>query len=462
MSAPPLPDWLDPLYGAAQMRAMDRWAIEQRGVPSLDLMERAGAGLALLTDRCAPRGPVAVVCGKGNNGGDGFVAARLLRELGRTVRVLLLAEPEEHGGDAAANLERLDGAHEPFAAEALDGASVIVDAILGTGFEGAPRGMAKSAIDAILQRDSPVVAADIASGVSASTGAAEGVAVCAATTVTFAAAKPGHWIAPGKQHTGELHVIDIGIPRGAPVSADAGLLTARVHALVPGRDAAGTKFSSGHVVVAGGSRGLTGAPCLAADAAMRAGAGYVTALVPSSLEPIFETKLLEVMTRGLPDADSALSTRGVDEALELLGRAGALVLGPGAGRSLAAFAFVRAVAAQARVPLVLDADGLNAHAGALDALADRSAPTVLTPHAGELARLLEAPSSAVAGARLDSAREAARRADAVVVLKGDDTIVAQPDGRAAINDLAAPALATAGTGDVLAGVVGALLAKGLD
>ncbi|HWI09608.1 MAG TPA: NAD(P)H-hydrate dehydratase [Solirubrobacteraceae bacterium] len=462
MTAPQLPDWLDPLYGAVQMRAIDRWAIEERAIPSLDLMERAGAGLALLTDRARPRGPVAVVCGRGNNGGDGLVAARLLRELGRSVRVLLLAEPDEHRGDAAANLARLDGAHEPFAPEALDGAAVIVDAILGTGFDGAPRGAAKAAIEAICARDAPVVAADVASGVSASTGAAAGVAVAADTTVTFATAKPGHWIAPGKRHTGELHVIDIGIPRGAPAIADAGLLTPRVHELVPGRDAAATKFSSGHVVVAGGSRGLTGAPCLAADAAMRAGAGYVTALVPSSLEPIFETKLLEVMTRGLPDADGAHSTRGVEEALEVLGRAGALVLGPGAGRSLAAFAFARAVAAQADVPLLLDADGLNAHAGALDSLAARAAPTVLTPHAGELARLLETSSAEVAAARLDSAREAARRANAVVVLKGDDTIVAQPDGRAAINGLAAAALATAGTGDVLAGVVGTLLAKGLD
>ena len=462
MSAPPLPDWLDPLYGAAQMRAMDRWAIEQRGVPSLDLMERAGAGLALMTDRCAPRGPVAVVCGKGNNGGDGFVAARLLRELGRTVRVLLLAGPEEHGGDAAANLARLEDAHEPFAPEALDGAAVIVDAILGTGFDGAPRGTVKTAIEAILQRDAPVVAADIPSGVSASTGAAAGVAIAAATTVTFAAAKPAHWIAPGKQHTGELHVVDIGIPSGAPVRPDAGLLTKRVHALVPGRDAAATKFSSGHVVVAGGSRGLTGAPCLAADAAMRAGAGYVTALVPAALEPVFEARLLEAVTRGLPDADGALSTRAVDEALEALGRAGALVLGPGAGRSLGAFAFVRAVAEQAQVALLLDADGLNAHAGALEPLAGRSAPTVLTPHAGELARLLATSSAEVARSRLSSAREAARRANAIVVLKGDDTIVASPDGRAAVNGLGAPALATAGTGDVLAGVIGAYLAKGLD
>jgi NAD(P)H-hydrate epimerase len=230
---------------------------------------------------------------------------------------------------------------------------------------------------------------------------------------------------------------------------------------VPRRAASGTKFSSGHVVVAGGSRGLTGAPCLAAEAAMRAGAGYVTALVPASLELVFETRLLEVMTRGLPDVDGALAPDGAGAALEAIARAGALVLGPGAGRSDAAFAFVRALAAGADVPLLLDADGLNAHAGALDALAQRTKPTVLTPHAGELARLLGMSSDEVDRRRLHSAREAARRAAAVVVLKGDDTIIALPDGRAAVNGLGAPALATAGTGDVLSGVIGAFLAKGL-
>ena len=457
-----LPDWLDPLFGAEQMRAMDRWAIEECAIPSRDLMERAGAGLALHTDRVVPRGPVAIVCGKGNNGGDGFVAARLLRGLRASVRVLLLAEPGDYAGDAAANLRRLGDDHAPFSPAALAGAAVIVDAILGTGFQGEPHGDARDAIEAIDACGVPVVAADVASGVDASTGATSGVAITATATVTFAAAKPGHWIAPGKQHRGGLHVVDIGIPADAPVTPDAGLLTTRVHALVPGRDHAGTKFSSGHVVVAGGSRGLTGAPCLAAEAAMRAGAGYVTALVPAALELVFETRLLEVMTRGLPDVDGALTVTGVDDALDALARAGALVLGPGLGRTDGAFAFARELAARAEVPLLLDADGLNAHAGALEALATRTAPTILTPHAGELARLLGTSSEAVAAARLRSARRAARRAKAVVVLKGDDTIIVRPDGLAAVNGLGAPALATAGTGDVLSGVIGALLAKGLD
>ncbi len=457
-----LPDWLDPLYGAEQMRAIDRWAIEERAIPSLDLMERAGAGLALTVDRLVPRGPIAIVCGKGNNGGDGFVAARLLDELGRSVRVLRLAEQPEYRGDTAENLRRLEGAHEPFSADALDGAAVIVDAILGTGFDGEPHGAAKDAIEAIAVLETVVVSADIASGVDASTGEAAHVSVRATQTATFASSKPGHWIAPGKQHTGELRVIDIGIPSGAPVQAEIGLLTARVHALVPGRAGPGTKFTSGHVVVAGGSRGLTGAPCLASEAAMRAGAGYVTALVPGSLELVFETRLLEVMTRALPEADGALTLDGVEAALEAAERAGALVLGPGLGRSDGAFAFARELAARAGMALLLDADGLNAHAGALDDLAARGAPTVLTPHAGELGRLLGRSSREIDAHRLESAREAARRSGAVVVLKGDDTIVAAPGGTAAVNDLSAPALATAGTGDVLSGVIGAFLAKGLE
>jgi NAD(P)H-hydrate epimerase len=454
--------WLEPLPDAEEMRAIDAWAIDQCGIPGIELMERAGAGLAAATAEIAPEGPIVIACGGGNNGGDGFVAGRLLYELGRTVRVLRLAEPEEYRGDAAENLRRLEGDHELFTADALGDAVLVVDAIFGTGFDGEARGIAKDAIEAIAVLDAPVVAADIASGVDASTGEAARVSVVATATATFACAKPGHWIAPGKQQTGELQVIDIKIPKGAPVEAEVGLLTDRVHALVPGRKPAGTKFSSGHVVVAGGSRGLTGAPCLAAEAATRAGAGYVTALVPGSLELVFETRLLEVMTRGLPDEDGALCAAGVDDALAAAERAGALVLGPGAGRSEGAFEFVRELAARAPVALVLDADGLNAHAGELDRLAGRSAPTILTPHAGELGRLLGRSSAEIDRHRLRSAREAARRANAVVVLKGDDTIVARPDGTAAVNGLSAPALATAGTGDVLSGVIGAFLAKGLD
>ena len=246
------------------------------------------------------------------------------------------------------------------------------------------------------------------------------------------------------------------------MTPDVGLLTRRVHALVPGRDTAGTKFSSGHVVVAGGSRGLTGAPCLAAEAAMRAGAGYVTALVPASLELVFETRLLEVMTRGLDDDDGALRPAAVDDALGMLDRAGALVLGPGAGRAESAFAFVRGSPSGAGRARARRRWPQRTRWPAAAAGRPRTAPTVLTPHAGELGRLLGISSEEVGRSRLACAREAAVRRRAIVVLKGDDTIVARPDGVAAINGLGAPALATAGTGDVLSGVIGAYLAKGLD
>ncbi len=457
-----LPAWMAPLPDADQMRAIDGWAIEELKIPSLDLMERAGTGLARLVEDVAADGPVAVVCGKGNNGGDGYVAARVLRAAGREVRVLHVGDLRDVKGDAKANLDRLGGdPPQPLRAGALDGAAVVVDALLGTGFSGAPRDDATEAIAAINACAAPAVAADIASGVDASTGAIAGEAVVAVATATFAAAKPGHWVYAGKEHSGRVVVVDIGIPDGAPVTPQVGLIEDAVVGLLTGRGAQSTKFSSGHVLVAGGSRGLTGAVCLAAEAAMRAGAGYVTACVPASLEQIFEVKLTEVMSAALPDDDGALNDAAVDALLERSGRGGALVLGPGIGRSEGATAFAREAAGRADVSLVIDADGLNAHGGMLEHLRDRPAPTVLTPHAGELARLLEVESAVVNARRLEHARGAARRAGAVVVLKGDDTIVAEPDGRVGISRGGSPALATAGTGDVLSGVLGAFLARGL-
>lgn len=459
-----LPSWADPLPDAEAMRATDAWAIEDRGIPSLELMECAGRGLARVVGDVAPEGVVAIVCGKGNNGGDGLVAGRLLREAGREVRVLLLGEPGDLQGDPAENLARLGGesAVEPFSPERLAGAAVLVDAILGTGTSGAPRGPAAEAIEALNASGLPVVAADAPSGVDASTGEVEGAAVRATATATFAAAKPGLHVAPGKAHAGRVEVIDIGIPAGAPPQPATGLITPAVVREVPRRDAPGTKFTSGHVLVCGGSQGLTGAPTLAAHAAARAGAGYVTLLIPASLEATFELKTVEVMSRALPESDGRLDPDAIDAVLGATARGGALALGPGLGRDEGAQGLAREAARRAEVALVLDADGLNAHGGRLEDLAAREAPTVLTPHAGELARLLDVDSGAVAAQRLHHAREGARRSGATVVLKGDDTVVAAPDGRIAVNAVSAPALATAGTGDVLTGVVAAYLAKGVE
>jgi hydroxyethylthiazole kinase-like uncharacterized protein yjeF len=463
-----IPSWLHPLPDAHEQQALDRWAIGTIGIPGLDLMERAGAGLAALVEELAPLGPVAVVCGKGNNGGDGFVAARLLRERGRSVRLLALAPVDELSGDALANAQRLPGdPPELFKPVALEGAAAIIDAILGTGFAGEPRDPAAGAIDAInaYGERSVIVACDMPSGVNGSTGEIEGSAVRARATATFHAAKPGLWIAPGKAHAGEIHVIDIGIPPGDGIPAHPpliGLIETRVVNQLPVRGSESTKFAAGSVLVCGGSIGLTGAPCMASEAAMRAGAGYVTACVPGSLNEIFESRLLEVMTVPLPDADGRLGAGGVEDVLGRAERVQALVLGPGLGRDPDSLSFAREVAHRAPVPLLLDADGLNAHAGHLDDLAGRAAATVMTPHAGELARLLETDSRTVEAHRLESVRTAAARAGAIVVLKGDDTLVADPEGRVGISRGGAPALATAGTGDVLSGVIGAYLSKGVD
>jgi len=461
-----LPDWLTPLPDAQEQRATDGWEIETRGTPGVELMERAGRGLAELVARLAPGGRVAVVCGKGNNGGDGLVVARLLRDAGREVDVLLLVAGEELGGDARTNLERLPGpAPQSFTGAGLDGAAAIVDAVLGTGFSGEPREPARGAIEAIVaagERGAAVVACDVPSGVDASTGEVAGCAVRAAATGTFHAAKPGLWIAPGKDHAGEVEVIDIGIGPAAPVRPAIGLIDDGVIATIPARGRESTKFAAGAVMVCGGSAGLTGAPCLACEAAARAGAGYVTALVPASLNPVFEQRLLEVMSVPLPDADGSLSAAAAETILQRIERAGALVLGPGLGREAETSELAREVAARAQVPLLLDADGLFAHAGRLEDLAGRPAATVLTPHAGELARLLEVDGADVAAHRLRCARSAAQRAGAIVVLKGDDSLVAAPDGRVAVSRGGASALATAGTGDVLSGLIGAYLSKAMD
>jgi hydroxyethylthiazole kinase-like uncharacterized protein yjeF len=462
-----LPDWCEPLLDAPQMRAVDRWAIEQRGIPSLDLMERAGQGVARAVEELVPDGPVVVVCGKGNNGGDGFVIARLLREAARDVAVVCLAASEELSPDARANLERLLGApplelSDGGASEAIAQASVVVDALLGTGFSGVAHGAVAEAIEAIDAAPGLVVSVDVPSGVDASTGVVAGPAIKAARTATFHAAKPGLWIYPGKGHAGEVDVIDIGIPRGAPGASDTGLIRDDVLDTLPSREAGSTKFSSGHVVVVGGSRGLMGAPAMASLAALRAGAGYVTACVPTSLRQIVDVQLLEVMTLGLADEDGALTPMALSAVKDSLARAGCLALGPGLGRGPQSVRFARELAREASLALVLDADGLNAHAGSLAELAVREAPTVLTPHAGELARLLGIDSKQVQSERLAHARQAAEQAGAIVVLKGDDTLVVEPAGRVAVSRGDSPALATAGTGDVLTGTIAALLAQGME
>jgi NAD(P)H-hydrate epimerase len=437
--------WLRPLYDAEGIRAVDRWAIEDPGVPAEQLMEAAGTALAEAVAGLAPQGPVRIVCGKGNNGGDGQVAARRLSRMGFEVETVTLWSDD--GPDD------LNGW--------LAGSGAVVDAIFGTGFEGAPREPALGAIDAINRCGAPVVACDIASGVDASNGEIAGAAVEADLTVTFHAAKLGQWIAPGKWHTGELRVAAIGIPPGAPSKPVAGVIEPAVLSLAPRRGPRSTKFSSGQVAIAGGSRGLTGAVRMSSLAAIRAGAGYATVAVPVELEPVFEAGEPEVMSVGCPGGDGCLAPASAKAVLRTFEPAAAGVLGPGLGRDPGSVELAREIVGAIEAPLVIDADGLNAFAERLGPVAAREAATVLTPHAGELGRLLGRDSGEVSAHRLACAREAARAAGAVVVLKGDDTIVSDGE-RVAVNAISAPALATAGSGDVLSGIVAALLARGLE
>jgi NAD(P)H-hydrate epimerase len=382
--------------------------------------------------------------------------------MGFEVEVVMLWPGEELQGDAAVNFERCGGelVDGDFAGP-LAGSGAVVDAIFGTGFEGVPRGPAASAIAAVNACAAPVVACDIASGVDASNGEVAGEAVEADVTVTFHGAKLGQRIAPGKWHSGELRVAPIGIPPGAPGDAAAGEIEPAVLGLLPHRGPQSTKFSSGQVAIAGGSRGLTGAVRMTSLAALRAGAGYATVAVPADLNLVFEIAQPEVMSVACPGGDGCLVPAAEKAVLRVFERAAAGLLGPGLGRDPGSFELARSLVGKIEAPLVIDADGLNAFAGRLGDLAGRGGPTVLTPHAGELGRLLERESSEIDAHRLASAKEAAQAAGAILLLKGDDTIVTDGN-RVAVNSLAAPALATAGSGDVLSGMTAAMLARGLE
>jgi ADP-dependent NAD(P)H-hydrate dehydratase / NAD(P)H-hydrate epimerase len=426
-------DGTEPLYAAAEMRAAEeRYPGYPETVP--ELMERAGGAVA---EHALERFPEArrwtVVCGGGSNGGDGRVVARRLEEAGREARVV----------DATAGERDLG---EP---------DVVVDALFGTGFRGAPRDDAAALIEAMNAAAAPVLAVDLPSGVDASTGEVAGAAVEAAATVTFHGWKVGLAVAPGRFHAGEVLVADIGLE---PDGTRDALVTPALLRDVPRRGPRDNKYTSGHVLVVGGSRGLTGAPSLSALAAMRADAGYVTVAAPASVLPVLELRLLEAVKRSLPDADGAVAEGAAEAVLELTSRAHAVALGPGLGRGPAAAELVRRVLAEVELPVVVDADALHELEPA-----DWPAPRVLTPHEGELGRLLGRSSQKVAAHRLASVREAADRFGCVVLLKGADTLVAAPGaGRVLVSALGLPSLATAGTGDVLTGITAAFLAKGME
>jgi NAD(P)H-hydrate epimerase len=472
-------DGVWPLVGAAAMRALDRHTIETLGVPGALLMESAGraiAEVALAERAAAGGGAVLVVCGAGNNGGDGLVAARHLALLGVPVRAALIADPRKLATDAAANLARARAAGVQIETGALRtaGAAVIVDALFGTGLARAVTGAPAAAIRRIAaaRPAARVVAVDLPSGLDADTGQVHGVAAAADVTVTIALPKLGLALEPGRSLAGRILVARIGIADAAPgTNADAELWNERgAAARLPARPVDGHKGRFGHVLVIAGARGTTGAAALAAEAAARAGAGLVTIACPAGVNEILEVKCTEMMTAPVPDgAEGGFAALALEPLLALAAARDVVALGPGIGRSEEVRKLVPELAARIPRPLVIDADGLLPFAarggprvprpGALGALKGRSAATILTPHPGEAARLLGIPAAEINRDRVGSARRLAALSGAVVVLKGAATVVAAPDGRVAVNPTGGPWLATGGTGDVLTGLIAALLAQ---
>jgi hydroxyethylthiazole kinase-like uncharacterized protein yjeF len=430
---------MEPIVTPAEMADADRRTIAA-GTPIEVLMDRAGRSVAWAVRRQLDGvyGCRAVVaCGKGNNGGDGLVAAQVLTGWGARVDVAQLA----------------DSPDPTDLARALDRADVLIDAMYGTGFTGTLDGPAA----AIAARSGQLrtVAVDIPSGIDGHTGARTGVAVQATTTVTFAARKPGLVFEPGRSHAGVVHVADIGIDVGTPAL---GLTTGRdvrgwlaAHQRPPDTN----KWRTG-VLVVGGSGGMTGAPRFVSEAAMRAGAGIVWCAMPGD-EAAALAGGSEIITRVLPATDDG-ALAGLDDLVASLDRFQALAVGPGLGTAEPTRAAVHELVAKAAVPMVLDADGLNAFAGEPATLQQRPGPTVLTPHDGEYARLAGEP---VGADRVDAARRLAAVTGAVVLLKGPATVIAEPGGRSALNPTGGSELATAGSGDVLTGIIAGLIAQGL-
>ena len=460
------------LYTADAMRQIDLIAIEGIGIPGGHLMERAGLAVAgEILERYEPEEAV-VFAGKGNNGGDGFVVARELFNAGVEVTVLTLAPAAEYSGDAKLNLDILgklgvdvrevldaEGVPAEHAIMLVEMADVVVDAIFGTGFTGAAKGAAAAAIELINEAPGAVVSVDIASGVGARSGSVHGPAVFADLTVALHAAKIGHFVTPGGTFSGEVVATAIGIPPLCDRDADVWLLTEEGLAplLVP-KGALDHKRSVGTVLVVGGSRGMTGAAYMTAMAALRAGAGLVHAALPQGAGG--EKPFLEVITVEVPGAAGQFAAAARSALFEQAAGLKAVAVGPGYGRAEEAQLLVRELLGLGR-PLLLDADGLYALGDRPELLADRKLPTVLTPHEGELGRLLGRPAEEVAAQRLECVRSAAQRSGATVLLKGEATIVADPSGRAYVVPTGNPGLATPGTGDVLSGVIVAQLAKGL-
>jgi NAD(P)H-hydrate epimerase len=463
------------LATAAQMRELDRRAIEEAGIPSLVLMENAGRATYQILRREFPRlaGPVMVLAGRGNNGGDGFVVARYLANAGMPVEVFLLGSRDQVQGDARVNLEIL--AHQGVevvevvdesrlnpVAHRLAWAGLMVDALLGTGLNSPVTGLMAALIERVNHLRPPVLAVDMPSGLSTDTGEVMGAAVRAEVTATYGWPKIGQIVPSGRDCVGRLWQVDIGIPPVLAHNLTVELVEAEeMRRLLPPRPFGSHKGAFGHLAVLAGSEGKTGAAALTAEGGLRAGAGLVTLGIPASLNDILEVKLTEAMTLPLPEAEGnrALGIKALPVIREFLEGKTAAALGPGLGTHKETMEVVRRIARDLTLPLVMDADGVNALAPAPDWLKDAPGPRILTPHPGEMARLTGLSVKEIQADRLKAARKAAARYSAIVVLKGAQTVVADPEGRVSINPTGSPALASGGTGDVLTGLIGGFLAQ---
>ena len=462
-TTPPIPG-CTPLFDAAALRLADRHASERHRLPSIVLMERASLAAAqVIIDRFPDVASVLVVCGAGNNSGDGHAVARHLADAGWEVEVAAPRGQAPKTPDAmtmAAVARSLGLRARTFTPALLERDRLVVDALLGIGLQGAPRGPIGAAVEALERCGRRVVALDIPSGVDADAGTVPGAAVRAELTVTFHGDKPGLRIEPGRERAGEVVVADIGIPGPAP-STPSAWLAGPGAVYVPPKLGHGDKYAAGAVLVIAGSPGLTGAGMLCARATLRAGAGLAVAAVPGSLQPLYAASMVEIMSAPIPDVDGCFTNASLDAVVAEARRVGAVAIGPGLGRSVATTAFVRGVLEAIDLPVVIDADGLWHLSGRPSWLAGRGAPTVITPHAGEAARLLGVTRGQVDATRLASARQLSEASRAVTVLKGPGTIVAAPGGAVVVDGVGTSALASAGTGDVLTGVIAAMLAKGM-
>lgn len=474
------------LVTAAEMRAMDHEAIHTHGISSQTLMENAGRGVAdliLETFHDLEDARVVVLAGKGNNGGDGFITARHLKrsEL-RPLVILVGAKPDELRGDASwAYRQWVDASGETSSVltaaeweamtDELEGADLIVDALLGTGAQGPLEGLFASVVESLEDLPAPIIAVDIPTGVNADTGAVAGPCVHADLTVTFALPKLGHLLYPGRGVTGPLHWVDIGIPAEVLDAGDGrrayAMESTDVLLRLPDRHPEMHKGDRGRLLIVGGSAGLTGAVALAANAAVRAGAGLVTAGVPLSLHDILETKLTEAMTLPLPELEVRSLSRDAFDTIALYqpGRLTAMAVGPGMGRHPSTQKLTRRLVSELDLPMVLDADGLHAYAGQPDLLRMKESRSrlVITPHVGEFAALTGESPDAILADRLGMAARWAERLGVVVVLKGAPTVIGDPDsGTVYVNTTGSESLATGGTGDVLTGMIAGFMAQGVE